>query len=166
MTGGRDADATGDGARELGLVPSPATRLRRFAPMTTGVINPATRLFAGRLPGFAILTHIGRCTGRRYRTPILVLRRGDEYVIALGSGSDVQWVQNVLAAGGCELRTRGQTVQLTEPRTWADPEMRVLHLPLRWVGSVIGLSEFLALREVSPSERGDRPSGDRRNQRG
>jgi deazaflavin-dependent oxidoreductase (nitroreductase family) len=122
--------------------------------MTTRVINPVTRLFAGRLPGFAILTHIGRRTGRRYRTPILVLRRGDEYVIALGSGSDVQWVQNVFAAGGCELRTRGQTLRLCEPRIWADPEMRVLPLPLRWIGSAIGLNEFLALREISASATG------------
>ncbi|HEY6056765.1 MAG TPA: nitroreductase family deazaflavin-dependent oxidoreductase [Candidatus Limnocylindrales bacterium] len=134
--------------------------------MTTRVINPATRLFAGRLPGFAILTHIGRRTGRRYQTPILVFRRSDEYVIALGSGSDVHWVQNVLAAGGCELRTRGRTLRLTEPRIWADPGMRVLPLPLRWIGAVIGLTEFLALREVCPSKRGDRPSDDRRSQPG
>jgi deazaflavin-dependent oxidoreductase (nitroreductase family) len=141
------------GLRDLAPEPSRRTRLRRFAPITTHVINPVTRLFAGRLPGFGILRHIGRTTGRRYRTPLLVLRRGNDYIIALGSGADVHWVQNVLAAGGCELRTRGRTVRLTEPRIWVDPEMRALPVPLRWVGSLIGLTEFLGLREVRPSVR-------------
>jgi hypothetical protein len=74
------------------------------------------------------------------------MRRGDDYVIALWYGSDVDWVKNVLAARGCELRTRGRTVQLAEPRLSADPARRVLPLPLRWAGSVVGLTEFLRLR--------------------
>jgi hypothetical protein len=57
------------GLGDLVRVPSRRTRLRRFAPITTRVINPLTRLFAGRLPWFGNLGHIGRTTGRRYRTP-------------------------------------------------------------------------------------------------
>lgn len=144
-----DLTKVGDRTRGLDPVRSPRTRLRRLAPVTTRVLDPVTRRFAGHLPGFGILGHTGRRTGRRYRTPILVLRRGHEYVIALGSGSDVHWVQNVLAAGGCELLTRGRTVRLIEPRVWADPRMRPLPPTLRWVGTLIGLTEFLALREIS-----------------
>ena len=123
------------------------TRLRRFAPVTTRVLNPVALLVAGRVPGFAILTHVGRRTGRRYRTPLMVFRRGDSYVVALGSGADVQWVRNVVAAGGGELEMRGRIVEVTEPRIWRDPSMRPLSPPLRWIGSAIGLTEFLALRE-------------------
>jgi deazaflavin-dependent oxidoreductase (nitroreductase family) len=128
--------------------PSRRTRLGVLAPLTTHVFNRVTRLVAGRLPGFGVLTHTGRRTRRRYRTPLLVLRRGDDYVVALWYGSDVHWVKNVLVAGGCELRTRGRTVRLAEPRLSADPARRVLPLPLRWAGSVVGLTEFLRLRAV------------------
>jgi hypothetical protein len=33
-----------------------------------------TGLFAGWLPGFGILTHVGRKSGKVYRTPINVFR--------------------------------------------------------------------------------------------
>jgi deazaflavin-dependent oxidoreductase (nitroreductase family) len=72
------------------------------------VINPLTRLVAGWLPGFAILSHVGRTSGRTYRIPINVFRRGDHYLFALTYGSDVDWVKNVRAAGGCLLRSRGR----------------------------------------------------------
>lgn len=78
--GGRENTGMRHELRDLVPGPSRRTRLRRFAPITTHVINPVTRLFAGRLPGFGILGHIGRTTGRRYRTPLLVLRRGNDYV--------------------------------------------------------------------------------------
>jgi len=68
------------------------------------IVNPLTRLFAGHMPGFGLLTYHGRRTGRMYRTPINVWPRDGEYVFALTYGSDVQWVKNVLAAGECDIR--------------------------------------------------------------
>lgn len=130
-----------------GSMSSPRTRLHRLGSLTTHVFNPLTRLVAGRLPGFGVLTHIGRSTGRRYRTPLLVLRREDDYVVGLWYGSETHWVKNVLAARGCDLLTRGRTVRLTDPRVSADPTKRVMPLPLRWAGSLVGLTEFLRLRE-------------------
>ena len=138
-----------EAAKEWHRVPSPRTRLHLLGSLTTHVFNPVTRLFAGRLPGFGVLAHTGRSTGRRYRTPLLVLRRGDDYVIGLWYGSDVHWVKNVVAAGGCEMQTRGRNVRLAAPRVSADPAKRVLPLPLRWAGSLVGLTEFLRLRAVS-----------------
>jgi hypothetical protein len=58
-------------------------------------------------------------------------------------------VKNVLAAGGGELQTRGRNVRLAEPRLLADPARRLLPLPRRWAGSLVGLTEFLHLRAVS-----------------
>jgi len=144
----RQAAETHGAADEPRHAPSHRTRLRVLAPLTTHVFNRATRLVAGRLPGFGVLTHTGRSTRRRYRTPVLVLRRGDDYVIALWYGSDVHWVKNVLVAGGCELRTRGRNIRLAEPRVSADPGRRLLPLPLRWAGAIVGLTEFLRLRAV------------------
>lgn len=124
------------------------TRLGPLAPLTTHVFNRATRLVAGRLPGFGLLTHTGRRSRRLYRSPLLVLRRGDEYVIALWYGSGVHWVKNVLAAGGCELESRNRDIRLGEPYISVDPARSILPRPLRWAGALVGLTEFLHLRAV------------------
>lgn len=133
---------------ERGVTIAATTRMSFMGPITTRVFNPVTRLVAGWLPGFGIVSHRGRTSGRSYRTPLLVLRRGDDYVIALWYGSHAHWVKNVLAAGGCELETRGSRVRLAEPRLSVESARRVLPLPLRWAGSVVGLTEFLRLRTV------------------
>jgi deazaflavin-dependent oxidoreductase (nitroreductase family) len=100
------------------------TRVWRFRRAVHRYVNPVTRPIAKRLPGFAILTHLGRKTGRRYRTPINVFRRGDDYFFFLTYGSDAQWVKNVLAAGSCSIETRGRVVELGEPELITDPELR------------------------------------------
>ena len=86
---------------------APRTRLQFLRPFTTNVFNRISRRFAGWLPGFGLLLYRGRTTGKAYETPMNVFKVGDEYVLALTYGSDVQWVKNVLAARGCDLRTRG-----------------------------------------------------------
>src|SRR4026209_1765460 len=93
----------------------PRTRMRFIRPFTTHVFNPFARRFAGWLPGFGILTYRGRKSGKTYRTPLNVFRRGDGYVFALTYGSDIDWVKNVLASSQAELRTRGRDVRLVEP---------------------------------------------------
>jgi len=123
-----------------------ATRIRFLGTFTTRVFNPVTRLVAGSLPGFGILTHTGRTSGRSYQTPLLVLRHGDHYVVGLWYGSDAHWVKNVLAAGGCEIRVRGRDVRLVDPELFADPQRRVLPLPLRLAGRLLRVTEFLRMR--------------------
>jgi deazaflavin-dependent oxidoreductase (nitroreductase family) len=149
MAGRRPDTEIAEAGEDRRHVPSRRTRLSVLGSLTTHLFNPVTRLVAGRLPGFGVLTNTGRSTRRLYRTPLLVLRRGDDYVIGLWYGSDVHWVKNVLAAGGGELQTRGRNVRLAEPRLLADPARRLLPLPLRWAGSLVGLTEFLHLRAVS-----------------
>jgi deazaflavin-dependent oxidoreductase (nitroreductase family) len=94
-------------------------------------VNPVTQLFAGWLPWFAILTHVGRRSGRTYTIPINAFRRGDHYVFALTYGSNVDWLKNVHAAGECRIRTRGRVVRLVDPEVIVDPELRDLPWLLR-----------------------------------
>lgn len=122
------------------------TRMTFFRPFTTRVVNPITRRFAGRLPGFAILRYRGRKSGRRFETPMNVFRRGEEYVFALTYGSDVQWVKNVLAAGRCEIRTRGRDIALVDPVVFVDPTRHLMPLPVRIILGLNGVSEFLRMR--------------------
>src|SRR6478735_1213752 len=99
----------------------PPTRLRWLRPYTTRFFNPISRRFIYLLPGFALIGYTGRKSGTTFRTPMNAFRHGDDYVFALTYGPDVQWVKNVLAAGGCELVTRGRTIRLIEPRLVHDP---------------------------------------------
>ncbi len=125
---------------------APRTRMRVIRPFTTHVFNPIARHFASWLPGFGILEYRGRKSGRTYRTPINVFRRGDWYVFALTYGADVAWVKNVAAAGGCTLRTRGRDVRLIEPEVFVDPSRRLMPLVVRIVLRFDRATEFLRMR--------------------
>jgi deazaflavin-dependent oxidoreductase (nitroreductase family) len=122
------------------------TRIRFLRPFTTRFFNPIARQVAGWLPGFGILRYRGRTSGREYRTPLNVFRRGNGYVFALTYGSDVDWVKNVLAAGRAELRTRGHDVRLVDPELITDPSRRLMPFPVRIVLRLDGVDEFLRMR--------------------
>jgi deazaflavin-dependent oxidoreductase (nitroreductase family) len=109
--------------------------------------NRLTGRFAGRMTGFAIVTHRGRTSGREYRTPINVFRRTGGYAMALTYGPESQWVRNVLAAGGCEIETRGRHVKLTNPRIVHDPRRRLVPPPIRVILGLMGVNDFLLLDE-------------------
>jgi len=74
----------------------------------------------------------------------------DGYVLALTYGPDTDWVKNVLAAGGCELRTRGRVVSLTSPRLFHDETRRDIRPLERQVLRVISVADFLSLK-VAPA---------------
>jgi deazaflavin-dependent oxidoreductase (nitroreductase family) len=122
------------------------TRIWFMRGFTTHLFNPGTLLFFGRLPGCGILTHIGRTSGRRYRVPVFVLRRGDDYAFALTYGSESHWVKNILAAGGSEMRVRGRDLRLVEPEVFVDKTGRLMPLPYRLAGRAIHATEFLGMR--------------------
>src|SRR5262245_23161840 len=129
--------------------PPPPTPLLRFMrPLTLRVVNPVTRLFAGRVPGFGILEYRGRKSGNSYRTPLNVFRRGNEYLFALTYGSDVQWVRNGRAAGEARLIVRGRRVRLTDPQLFVDPSRSLMPQPVRAFLGLMHVTEFLRMRVV------------------
>jgi deazaflavin-dependent oxidoreductase (nitroreductase family) len=115
--------------------------------------NRVTAPFAAWLPWFGVIEHVGRRSGTVRRTPLSAFRRGDRYVFALFYGPDVNWVRNVIAAGGCRLQTRGRWVQLTNPRRFSDPRRRAVPFPVRLALAVVRVDEFLELRALSAPQR-------------
>jgi deazaflavin-dependent oxidoreductase (nitroreductase family) len=113
------------------------------------VTNRITGPFAGVLPGFAVVTHVGRKSGRTYRTPVNMFRRGDDYVFVMTYGPDVDWVKNVDAAGGAEIRTKRRTVRLADPRHVTDEARRCVPAAVRPILRLLGVDEFLTMRPVS-----------------
>ena len=76
------------------------------------VFNPL-ELKRGTRP---VLTHIGRISGRTYRTPLDAHPVEHGYLFILVYGSESDWVRNVLAAGHARLTIEGEDVELTTPR--------------------------------------------------
>jgi deazaflavin-dependent oxidoreductase (nitroreductase family) len=123
-------------------------RKRWLAKINIAVTNRITGLFAAWLPGFGILTHVGRKSGKFYRTPINVFRASNGFIIALTYSSQSEWVKNVLAAGGCELKTRGKKYQLFAQNVVRDPTRRRFPIPVRVVLGIVGADEYMELSIV------------------
>jgi deazaflavin-dependent oxidoreductase (nitroreductase family) len=128
------------------------TRVWRLRRVVNRYLNPVMHGVARRLPGFAVLTHHGRKTGRTYRNPVNVFRRGDTYLFFLTYGSDAQWVKNVLSAGSCSIETRGRVVDLVGPELVTDPELR----PAPWIvrfleRRIAGVTQYLRMH-AAPSD--------------
>lgn len=105
--------------------------------------------FAGplftRLPGFGTVHHRGRRSGTQYRTPVKLFRGGDEYYITLPYGARADWVRNVLAAGGCEITTRGRRTAFDRPRVVTADEAGGVPALTRRILARLEAGEALAL---------------------
>jgi deazaflavin-dependent oxidoreductase (nitroreductase family) len=122
---------------------------RRLAAFHRAFTNRITIRFVGRLPGFGIVSSVGRRSGKLYRTPVNVFREPDGFLIALTYGPDSGWVKNVLAADGCELETRGVRYQLSSPIVIHDPSRRRFPPLVRVILRLIAAYDFLQLQTSS-----------------
>jgi len=134
----------------VGVVAASAVLMMRFrkrwlAKINIAFTNRITGLFAGWMPGFGILMHVGRKSGKVYRTPVNVFRAPNGFMIALTYSSQSEWVKNVLAAGGCELKTRGKSYHLSAPKVVHDPSRRRFPSPVRIVLRLVGADEYMEL---------------------
>jgi len=112
-------------------------------------LNRLTKLIAPWAPGWAVVIHRGRQSGRMFRTPLWAFRRNGGYVIALTYGPGADWVRNVLADGGCELETRRRRYQLGAPRLYRDENASDMPALIRFMlRRVIKAPEFLSLDVV------------------
>jgi deazaflavin-dependent oxidoreductase (nitroreductase family) len=100
--------------------------------------NRLVLVVAPRMPPYAVLHHVGRKTGRLYRTPVMAFRSPRGVVVPLFYGLKVEWLRNVLLAGTVHLVRRGWRYRLEDldirsgeaalglvPR-WARPGLRLV----------------------------------------
>ena len=123
-------------------------------------LNHLTRHIAPWMPGLGVIVHRGRHSGRRYETPVMVFSTGNGYVIALTYGPETDWVKNVLAAGSCELSTRGQTITLGSPHLFHDQSRSSIRPLERQVLRLLNVADFLSLTPTpaSPAAPGQFPA--------
>lgn len=87
--------------------------IRRF---NRDVTNPRQLRRAGRPGAWAsIVYHVGRNSGREYRTPVVAVAADDGFLFALPYGPGADWVRNVLAAGSATLEHEGRTLRVDRP---------------------------------------------------
>jgi deazaflavin-dependent oxidoreductase (nitroreductase family) len=86
------------------------------------VTNPIQRIWAGYVPAFAILEHVGRKSGRTFHTPLNVFSTDEGVAILLSYGPDRDWLQNITAAGGGRLKRYGTTFAVADPRVMTKAE--------------------------------------------
>jgi deazaflavin-dependent oxidoreductase (nitroreductase family) len=90
------------------------------------VLNPVLGAFADDVPPLVALHHVGRTSGRRYRTPVLAFRTPRGVVVALTYGPGVQWLRNVEAAGGARMVRARRVLVLADPVRLHGPRGAVL----------------------------------------
>ena len=110
--------------------------------------NPRQLRTAGR-PGTSasVVHHVGRTSGRSYRTPVAVAPTEDGLVIALPYGRQADWVRNVVAAGGATIEHEGRSVRVDRPEfvPMAEANPRFPKGSQR-THRRFGVKDFLALR--------------------
>jgi len=112
-------------------------------------LNRLTQFVAPWAPGWAVVIHRGRKSGRTFRTPLWAFRRRGGYVIALTYGSGADWVRNVMAAQGCGLESRRRHYQLGAPRLYQDETAADMPAFIRFMlRRVLKAPEFLSLEIV------------------
>jgi deazaflavin-dependent oxidoreductase (nitroreductase family) len=116
-------------------------------------LNRLTVHIAPWTPGWGVIVHHGRRSGRRYQTPVKLFGMGNGYVIALTYGPQTDWAKNVLAAGGCELRTRGQTIALGSPRLFHDESRSSIPPVERQALRLLNAADFLSLTPAPADHR-------------
>jgi deazaflavin-dependent oxidoreductase (nitroreductase family) len=90
--------------------------------------NPVLGTISWIVPPLATVHHRGRKTGRPYRTPVVAFRADGGFVIPMTYGRDVDWAQNLRAAGGGALVRMGRRIELRNPR-FVDGEQASARLP-------------------------------------
>lgn len=77
-------------------------------------------MWAGWLPPFAIVGHVGRRSGKPYRTPVNVFSTSVDgkpgVAIVLTYGPDRDWLKNITAAGGGRMRRNGKSFGISDPQ--------------------------------------------------
>jgi deazaflavin-dependent oxidoreductase (nitroreductase family) len=123
-------------------------RARKIAHFNKRFTNRVMRPLAPYLPGFGLVVHTGRTSGRTYQTPVNVFTHDDSFVIALTYGTQSDWVRNVQAAGGCDLITQRRRYGLSDPEIVHDEHRRLASAKTRPILRKLGVADFLRLRRA------------------
>lgn len=117
-------------------------------------LNPVMLRLAGRRYWYAaVVEHVGRRSGRTYVTPVVAEPTPDGFVVPLPYGTDVDWLRNVLAAGRCRIRWRGEEFACLNPMLIGEADLAE-QVPRTVVSfwRLFGIKEGLKLTRMATDE--------------
>lgn len=86
---------------------------RRFRILLKYTLNPMTLgLTKAGIGPLSIVRHVGRRSGKQYATPLLLAPIAGGFVAELTYGPNVDWFQNVMAAGRCTIVRGGKEIAI------------------------------------------------------
>jgi deazaflavin-dependent oxidoreductase (nitroreductase family) len=141
-----DRRSVGAVALAPGTWPRPLLRAIRVS--NKYVLNPVLGALAGRKNSYAALIgHTGRKSGKQFSTPVGAERVYDGFIIPLGYGNRVDWLQNVLAAGRATISAEGETHVVTDPEVIdAATALPMLSPRRRRTIQRIGIAQYLRVK--------------------
>ena len=127
---------------------------RRVAHFNRLVTNRVTGPLAPRLPGFGVVVHTGRKSGREYRTPVNVFRTRRRFVIALTYGT--RGGLGAERAGRRRLRPdhpRAAPYELTGPQiVHTTSPASAVPAPVRARLRLLNVADFLCLEKARKAQ--------------
>jgi hypothetical protein len=124
-------------------------RIRTFNKYVT---NRILRRFASFSRGpFAVIRHVGRRSGKPYETTIMVWPRGEDFIIVLTYGPEVDWYRNLLAAGQATLLWHGETYTIGKPESMDRTLALLTFSPfLRFMLRLLNSQHFVRVKSSGP----------------
>lgn len=111
------------------------------------VLNPVTLTFAGRtgMP-YAVLSQVGRRSGKTYATPLLVQPVTQGWIIPLTYGKATDWYRNIEQAGECRIQWQGKSFLAGGPECVdAAHALPLFPFALRLALRIAGIRHFVRL---------------------
>ena len=90
--------------------------------------NPLLGTFAWVVPPLAVIHHVGRKSGRAYKSPVVAFPTAKGFVVPMTYGRDVDWGRNLVAAKGGEIERLGRRHAVRNPRI-VDGKVAYTYLP-------------------------------------
>lgn len=100
---------------------------------------------------FAVIEHTGRGSGRRYATPVRVVKEAGGFIVPLTYGLRTSWYVN-LKAGPGELRWQGRAIPVGDPTLV--PTSEAAHRfppPSRFLLWLDGTDQCVRIHDLSPA---------------
>jgi deazaflavin-dependent oxidoreductase (nitroreductase family) len=93
-----------------------------------------------------VLIHVGRSSGKTYRTPLDAHPLSDGYLFIPRYGPHTDWLENVLVAGAARLSIGGHEIDLESPRMVRKSDIRsLLPTTTKTPPGISGESELLRM---------------------
>lgn len=121
--------------------------LRRFNKYVT---NRIMMLFAGRRV-YAVVNHVGRKSGKSYKTPVVAVPIEGGFIMPLPYGPDTDWCLNVLAAGHCTVELNKEVHEVSGP-TIIDEEAALPAFP-NWMQRAFRRNKITQYLRVSDTSQ-------------